>query len=162
MLSRPYAFNCIMRLRTSSEFKPGHSVSKTISVSMDHIFQGLVLVYAYDIAFCSMGISSLIHNMKMFSTLFVVILMQRMLMTLILPTPLVLPGTIMSWCTWYTSERCIAFYNLFRLSIGLLNVISLCRHTSEQPMLQIAFQYTVVVPPEELSSEGLGSVSRYG
>lgn len=27
MLSRPYAFGCIMRLRTSSEFKPGHSVS---------------------------------------------------------------------------------------------------------------------------------------
>ena len=27
MLSRPYAFGCILRLRTSSEFKPGHSVS---------------------------------------------------------------------------------------------------------------------------------------
>lgn len=55
MLSRPYAFNCIMRLRTSSEFKPGHSVSKTISVSMDHIFQGLVLVYAYDICVLQYG-----------------------------------------------------------------------------------------------------------
>ncbi len=27
MLSRPYAFGCILRLRTSSEFKPGNSVS---------------------------------------------------------------------------------------------------------------------------------------
>ena len=27
MLSRPYAFGCILRLRTSTEFKPGHSVS---------------------------------------------------------------------------------------------------------------------------------------
>lgn len=36
-----------------------------------------------------------------------------------------------------------------------------CRHSAEQPMLQIAFQYTVVVPPEELSSPGSGSSSRY-
>lgn len=27
MLSRPYAFGCVLRLRTSSEFKTGHSVS---------------------------------------------------------------------------------------------------------------------------------------
>jgi hypothetical protein len=27
MLSRPYAFGCVLRLRTSTEFKPGNSVS---------------------------------------------------------------------------------------------------------------------------------------
>jgi len=26
MLSRPYAFGCVLRLRTSTEFKPGNSV----------------------------------------------------------------------------------------------------------------------------------------
>ncbi|KAG4119486.1 hypothetical protein ERO13_D11G083850v2 [Gossypium hirsutum] len=25
MLSRPYAFTCVLRLRTSTKFKPGHS-----------------------------------------------------------------------------------------------------------------------------------------
>ena len=30
MLSRPYAFGCILRLRTSSEFRPGNSVSAHI------------------------------------------------------------------------------------------------------------------------------------
>ncbi|THG06557.1 hypothetical protein TEA_014051 [Camellia sinensis var. sinensis] len=33
-------------------------------------------------------------------------------------------------------------------------------HTSEPPMLQIAFQYTVVVPPEELSNSEPSSTSR--
>lgn len=27
MLSRPYAFNCVLRVRASSEFRVGHSVS---------------------------------------------------------------------------------------------------------------------------------------
>lgn len=37
-----------------------------------------------------------------------------------------------------------------------------CRHTSELPMMQIAFQYTVVIPPEELpvSGSGLSGSSR--
>ena len=59
--------------------------------------------------------------------------------------------------------------------ISLWNLLSLCppfsvlklfsmldRHASEPPMLQVAFQYTVIVPPEELSSSGLSSASRYG
>lgn len=36
-----------------------------------------------------------------------------------------------------------------------------CRHGSELPTLQIAFQYTVVVPPAELSNSELGSATRY-
>lgn len=36
-----------------------------------------------------------------------------------------------------------------------------CRYASEQPVIQIAFQYTVVVPPEELSASRLASASRY-
>lgn len=31
MLSRPYAFNCVLRLRTSSEFQPSHSVRSLLS-----------------------------------------------------------------------------------------------------------------------------------
>lgn len=39
MLSRPYAFGCILRLRTSTEFRPGHSVWKQ---SMSRIFSFLL------------------------------------------------------------------------------------------------------------------------
>lgn len=88
MLSRPYAFNCILRLRTSTEFKPGHFVSHWASKCDNRC------IFAYDVFlfFCSMDISSLIHNMRMFNTLFVVILMRHMLMTLILPMLLDFPG----------------------------------------------------------------------
>lgn len=97
MLSRPYAFNCILRLRTSSEFKPGHSYG--------HFF----------------------------------------------PDP------------QYENVQhiiCCDSYATYAYDFDFANAAGFARHTSEQPMLQIAFQYTVVVPPEELSSAGLGSVSR--
>ncbi|XP_055960272.1 protein transport protein SEC23 D isoform X2 [Mercurialis annua] len=37
MLSRPYAFGCILRMRTSSEFKPGHSICIGTSCTTDCI-----------------------------------------------------------------------------------------------------------------------------
>ncbi|KAL5832576.1 hypothetical protein ACOSQ3_016250 [Xanthoceras sorbifolium] len=97
MLSRPYAFNCILRLRTSSEFKPGHFYG--------HFF----------------------------------------------PDP------------QYENVQhiiCCDSYATYAYDFDFANAAGFSRHTSEQPMLQIAFQYTVVVPPEELSSAGLGSSSR--
>lgn len=56
----------------------------------------------------------------------------------------------------------ILFYICFCSDYGLS--LPFDRHASEVPTLQIAFQYTVVVPPEELSSPGPGVVSnsRYG
>ncbi|GLT48714.1 hypothetical protein SLA2020_223220 [Shorea laevis] len=91
MLSRPYAFNCILRLRTSSEFKPGHSYGHFFADPQYENVQHIICcdsfaTYAYDFDFA--------------------------------------------------------------------NTSGFSRHTSEQPMVQIAFQYTVVVPPEELSSPG--------
>jgi hypothetical protein len=68
MLSHPYAFACILRLRTSPEFRPGHS--------HDHLF-------------------SQIHNMTMYNILSVVIPIPLMPMILILRTTLVLAGTQM-------------------------------------------------------------------
>ncbi|KAJ6897230.1 protein transport protein SEC24-like [Populus alba x Populus x berolinensis] len=64
MLRRPYAFGCILRLRTSSEFKPGHSYG--------HFFQ--------------------IRSTRMFNTLYAAILLHHMLMTLILRALLGFPG----------------------------------------------------------------------
>ncbi|MFQ6671235.1 hypothetical protein Gotur_035843, partial [Gossypium turneri] len=47
MLSRPYAFNCVLRLRTSTEFKPGHSVTASyffqIILLRNFIYQFLLL-----------------------------------------------------------------------------------------------------------------------
>lgn len=96
MLSRPYAFNCILRLRTSTEFKPGHSVSAHLT-TFGLSYWGIVILqfllsHLFFPVFCSMDTSSQIHNMKMFSTLFVVILMQHMLMTSILLIMLDFPG----------------------------------------------------------------------
>ncbi|KAI5592716.1 hypothetical protein BDE02_04G172500 [Populus trichocarpa] len=97
MLSRPYAFGCILRLRTSSEFKPGHSYGHFFPDPQYENVQHIICcdsfaTYAYDFDFTS--------------------------------------------------------------------ATGFSRYASEQPVLQIAFQYTVVVPPEELSSPRLVSASR--
>ena len=94
MLSRPYAFGCILRLRTSSEFRPGNSVSDHI-MSFKIVIAVLHFVYftfTLTLNFCSMVISSQIHSTKMCNTLFVVILMSHMPTILILPTLLGFPG----------------------------------------------------------------------
>lgn len=88
MLSRPYAFNCVLRVRASSEFRVGHSYGHFFPDPQYENVQHIICcdsfaTYAYDFEFTdSTGFS---------------------------------------------------------------------RYTAELPMLQIAFQYTVVVPPHELS-----------
>ncbi|KAF7805716.1 protein transport protein SEC24 [Senna tora] len=97
MLSRPYAFSCVLRLRTSTEFKPGHSYG--------HFF----------------------------------------------PDP------------QYENVQhiiCCDSYATYAYDFEFDNNVGFSRHASEVPTLQIAFQYTVVVPPEELSSPGVVSTSR--
>ncbi|GMP88415.1 hypothetical protein CsSME_00040414 [Camellia sinensis var. sinensis] len=97
MLSRPYAFNCILRLRASSEFKTGHSYG--------HFF----------------------------------------------PDP------------QYENVQhiiCCDSYATYAYDFDFVSDVGFSRHTSEPPMLQIAFQYTVVVPPEELSNSEPSSTSR--
>ncbi|XP_057534078.1 protein transport protein SEC23 D [Amaranthus tricolor] len=97
MLSRPYAFNCVLRLRTSSEYKIGRSYG--------HFF----------------------------------------------PDP------------EYENVQhiiCCDSYATYAYDFEFSKVEGFSRHASEPPMLQVAFQYSVVVPPEELSSSGLSSASR--
>ncbi|XP_062172330.1 protein transport protein SEC23 D [Alnus glutinosa] len=97
MLSRPYAFGCILRLRTSTEFKPGNSYG--------HFF----------------------------------------------PDP------------QYENVQhiiCCDSYATYAYDFEFANNVGFSRHASEVPTLQIAFQYTVVVPPEELSHSGLDSETR--
>ncbi|XP_038723102.1 protein transport protein Sec24-like At3g07100 isoform X2 [Tripterygium wilfordii] len=97
MLSRPYAFTCVLRLRTSSEFKPGHAYG--------HFF----------------------------------------------PDP------------QYENVQhiiCCDSYATYAYDFDFANTVGFSRNASEQPVLQIAFQYTVVVPPEDLSTSGLVSASR--
>ncbi|KAI9107716.1 hypothetical protein K1719_021379 [Acacia pycnantha] len=97
MLSRPYAFGCVLRLRTSTEFKPGHSYG--------HFF----------------------------------------------PDP------------QYENVQhiiCCDSYATYAYDFEFDNNVGFSRHASEVPTLQIAFQYTVVVPPEELSSSETASASR--
>ncbi|GLT63882.1 hypothetical protein SLA2020_364130 [Shorea laevis] len=98
MLSRPYAFNCVLRLRTSSEFQPGHSYGHFFADPQYENVQHIICcdsfaTYAYDFDFA--------------------------------------------------------------------NTTGFSRHVSEQPVVQIAFQYTVVVPPEELSSSGSTSRGKH-
>jgi len=91
MLNRPYAFACILRLRTSSEFKLGHSVSNFSWFSSFN----LKLLIATDISppiYVSMATSSLIHSMRMSSISSAVILLPHMVMTLSFPIHLVFPG----------------------------------------------------------------------
>ncbi|KAI4334227.1 hypothetical protein L6164_018943 [Bauhinia variegata] len=97
MLSRPYAFNCVLRLRTSTEYKLGNSYG--------HFF----------------------------------------------PDP------------QYENVQhiiCCDSYATYVYDFEFDNNIGFSRHSSEVPMLQIAFQYTVVIPPEELPSSGVVSTSR--
>ncbi|XP_060169858.1 protein transport protein SEC23 D isoform X2 [Lycium barbarum] len=94
MLSRPYAFNCVLRLRTSSEFQPSHSYGHFFPDPQYENVQHIICcdsfaTYAYDFEFA--------------------------------------------------------------------NNVGFSRHTGELPMLQIAFQYTVVVPPDELANVGSNS-----
>lgn len=97
MLSRPYAFNCVLRLRTSSEFKTGHSYG--------HFFPDPQFENVQHIICCDS-------------------------------------------------------YATYAYDFDFANNVGFSRHTSEPPMLQIAFQYTVVVPPEELSNSASSSPSR--
>ncbi|XP_076893991.1 protein transport protein SEC23 D-like [Bidens hawaiensis] len=97
MLSRPYAFNCVMRLRTSTEFKTGNSYG--------HFF----------------------------------------------PDP------------QYENVQhviCCDSFATYAYDFDFVKNEGFSRHTAELPMLQLAFQYTVVVPPEELPTSGTGVTSR--
>ncbi|KAL3752313.1 hypothetical protein ACJRO7_013033 [Eucalyptus globulus] len=97
MLSRPYAFGCIMRLRTSSEFRQGHSYGH---FSPDPQYENV----------------------------------QRII--------------------------CCDSYATYAYDFEFANTIGFSRHTSEPPVLQIAFRYTVVVPPQELADSSTGSGNR--
>lgn len=83
MLSRPYAFNCVLRVRASSEFKIDHSVR--IGCSSFELF--LPFLNSYNMTphfWCySMGTSSQTRSMKMFSTSSAATLLPHMPMTLI-------------------------------------------------------------------------------
>ncbi|KAL0370190.1 UNVERIFIED_CONTAM: protein transport protein Sec24B [Sesamum angustifolium] len=97
MLSRPYAFNCVLRVRTSSEFKLGHSYG--------HFF----------------------------------------------PDP------------EYENVQhviCCDTFATYAYDFDFANEVGFSRHSKELPTLQIAFQYTVVVPPDEPSLSGSSSSKR--
>ncbi|RYR70571.1 hypothetical protein Ahy_A03g017040 isoform C [Arachis hypogaea] len=89
MLSRPYAFGCVLRLRTSTEFKPGNSYG--------HFFPDPQYENVQHIICCD------------------------------------------SYATY-------AYDFVFENNVGF------SRNKSDVPTIQIAFQYSVVVPPEELSN----------
>ncbi|KAK9079171.1 hypothetical protein SSX86_000841 [Deinandra increscens subsp. villosa] len=97
MLSRPYAFNCVMRLRTSTEFKTGNSYG--------HFF----------------------------------------------PDP------------QYENVQhiiCCDSYATYAYDFDFANTYGFARHTNELPMLQLAFQYTVVVPPKKNPTSGSNQTNR--
>ncbi|KAF7121309.1 hypothetical protein RHSIM_Rhsim13G0112600 [Rhododendron simsii] len=132
MLSRPYAFNCILRLRTSSEFKTGHSYGHFFPDPQYEDVQHIICcdsyaTYAYDFDFANnVGFSSVRRCLKESSN---------------------------DNSEWAPRALLIAL----KLTHLLPDLI--LEHTSEPPMLQIAFQYTVVVPPEELSNSASSSPS---
>lgn len=97
MLSRPYAFSCVLRLRTSTEFKPGNSYG--------HFFPDPQYENVQHVICCD------------------------------------------SYATY-------AYDFVFENNVGF------SRSKSDVPTLQIAFQYSVVVPPQELSNSGGVSTSR--
>ncbi|KAK2433683.1 Sec23/Sec24 protein transport family protein [Trifolium repens] len=97
MLSRPYAFGCVLRLRTSTEFKPGNSYG--------HFFPDPEYENVQHVICCD------------------------------------------SYATY-------AYDFVFENNIGF------SRSKADVPTLQIAFQYSVVVPPQELSNSGEVSTSR--
>ncbi|KAG9440267.1 hypothetical protein H6P81_020432 [Aristolochia fimbriata] len=92
MLSRPYAFRCILRLRTSSDFQPGHSYGHFFADPQYENVQHII---------------------------------------------------------------CCDSYATYGYDFDFANTVGFSRHT-EPPVIQIAFQYTVIVPHEESSD----SVSR--
>lgn len=96
MLSRPYAFGCVLRLRTSTEFKPGNSYG--------HFFPDPQYENVQHIICCD------------------------------------------SYATY-------AYDFVFENNVGF------SRTKSDVPTIQIAFQYSVVVPPQELSDSNSGGVS---
>ncbi|KAL5130503.1 Protein transport protein SEC24-1 [Glycine soja] len=96
MLSRPYAFGCVLRLRTSTEFKPGNSYG--------HFFPDPQYENVQHIICCD------------------------------------------SYATY-------AYDFVFENNVGF------SRTKSDVPTIQIAFQYSVVVPPQELSISNSGGVS---
>ncbi|KAL6499741.1 Protein transport protein S23 D [Orobanche gracilis] len=91
MLSRPYAFNCVLRVRTSSEFKLGHSYG--------HFFPDPEYENVQHIICCD----------------------------------------------------CFATY---AYDFDFVNDTGFSRHSRERPTLQVAFQYSVVVPLDEPSVSG--------
>lgn len=95
MLSRPYAFSCVLRLRTSTEFKPGNSYG--------HFFPDPQYENVQHVICCD------------------------------------------SYATY-------AYDFVFENNVGF------SRSKSDVPTIQIAFQYSVVVPPQEISnSEGVST-----
>ncbi|KAJ4980050.1 hypothetical protein NE237_010830 [Protea cynaroides] len=99
MLIRPYAFGCVLRVRTSNEFKPGRSYG--------HFF----------------------------------------------PDP------------QYENVQhiiCCDSYGTYAYDFDFTSSFGFSRNVADSPMLQIAFQYTVFVPPEELASAENISPSRSG
>ncbi|KAI3523257.1 hypothetical protein L1887_01317 [Cichorium endivia] len=97
MLTRPYAFNCIMRLRTSTEFKHGNSYG--------HFF----------------------------------------------PDP------------QYENVQhviCCDSYATYAYDFDFANNYGFSRHTAELPMLQLAFQYTVIVPPSDTTTSSKYTLKR--
>ncbi|KAI4368701.1 hypothetical protein MLD38_017228 [Melastoma candidum] len=97
MLSRPHAFGCVLRLRTSSEFKPGHSFG--------HFF----------------------------------------------PDP------------QYENVQhiiCCDSYATYAYDFEFANTTGFSRHTTEPPVLQIAFQYSIVEPPEAPSDPNKATSNR--
>ncbi|KAG2397436.1 hypothetical protein LR48_Vigan08g137200 [Vigna angularis] len=97
MLSRPYAFGCVLRLRTSTEFKPGNSYG--------HFFPDPQYENVQHVICCD------------------------------------------SYATY-------AYDFVFENNIGF------SRTKSDVPTIQIAFQYSVGVPPQELSNSGGVSTNR--
>ncbi|KAB2002748.1 hypothetical protein E1A91_D11G089900v1 [Gossypium mustelinum] len=58
MLSRPYAFTCVLRLRTSTKFKPGHSYGHFFPDPQYENVQHIICcdffaTYAYDFDFAN-------------------------------------------------------------------------------------------------------------
>ncbi|KAG8371163.1 hypothetical protein BUALT_Bualt13G0058100 [Buddleja alternifolia] len=97
MLSRPYAFNCVLRLRASSEFKLGHSYG--------HFFPDPEYENVQHIICCD------------------------------------------SFAT-------------YAYDFDFVNDAGFPRHGKELPTIQVAFQYTVVVPPDETSISGSSTANR--
>ncbi|XP_047971932.1 protein transport protein Sec24A [Salvia hispanica] len=97
MLSRPYAFNCVLRVRASSEFKIDHSYG--------HFFPDPEYENVQHIICCD------------------------------------------SFAT-------------YAYDFDFLGDTGFSLHSKERPTLQIAFQYSVVVPPNELSGSSSGTSKR--